>query len=261
MKLTLVVLTWNEIDGLTALWDKIPFDSVDEAFAVDGGSTDGSLEFYEQKGFRVLEQVSKGRGEAFRLAFEQASGDALLFFSPDGNEDPADIPRFRPFLEAGADMVIASRMMKGAHNEEDDAVFRWRKWANNAFNLGANITWNRRRGDGSKRFISDTINGYRAITKDAWRKLLPDGPGYTIEYQTSIRAMKLGLDVVEFPTREGARIGGESYARSIPTGLKFIKLYTSELLRRRRFGEALVNDADATQTMNNTNEKARAQSR
>ncbi len=247
MKVSLVLLTWNEIEGVKALWDRIPFDAVDEAFAVDGGSTDGTLEFYAEKGFRVLRQHSKGRGEAFRMAFERAQGDALLFYSPDGNEDPADIPKFRQPLEQGAQMVIASRMMKGAHNEEDDLWFKWRKWANNSFNLLANLTWNRRQAGKKKVFISDTINGYRAITKEAWDLIRPDGLGFTIEYQSSIRAMKLGLQVAEIPTYEGERIGGESYAKSLPTGLKFIKLYLNELFRGRDFGAETVAASTAGQ--------------
>ena len=35
----------------------------------------------------------------------------------------------------------------------------------------------------------------------------------------SIRAMKLGLRVAEIPTREGSRLGGESTAKSLPTGI------------------------------------------
>lgn len=229
MKLSLVLLTRNEITGLTALWDRIPFAAADEAFAVDGGSTDGTLEFYRQKGLPVVEQVSRGRGEAFRLAFAHAKGDALLFYSPDGNEDPADIPRFRAHLDAGADMVIASRMMRGAYNEEDAHWWRPRKWANNAFNALANLSWNR------SPYVTDSINGFRAVTRAAWQRMNPDGPGYTIEYQSTIRAFKLGLKIVEFPTRESSRIGGESQAKSIPTGLKFLRLYARELRLGKRF--------------------------
>ena len=43
----------------------------------------------------------------------------------------------------GADVVIASRMMKGAVNEEDRQLLRFRKWANNAFNLLANLFFRR----------------------------------------------------------------------------------------------------------------------
>lgn len=223
MKITLVVLTFNEITGLRELFDKIPLDAVDEAFAVDGGSTDGTLEFFKEKGFPVHLQEQRGRGEAFRVAFRKAKGDALIFFSPDGNEDPADIPKFRPFLEQGFDMVVGTRMVNGAHNEEDIHFLKPRKWANNAFNLMANLTWNR------GRFVTDTINGFRAITKDAWRRLALDGPGYTIEYQSSIRAFKLGLRIAEFPTHEDVRIDGREGAPSIPTGIAFVKMYFSEL--------------------------------
>ena len=43
MKSTLIILTRNEIEGVKALYDRIPFDQVDEAFVVDGGSKDGTL--------------------------------------------------------------------------------------------------------------------------------------------------------------------------------------------------------------------------
>lgn len=229
MKISLAVLTKNEIQGVTALFDRIPFAAVDEAFVVDGGSTDGTLEFYRARCFPVVQQRSAGRGEAFRLAFGHATGQAVIFFSPDGNEDPAAIVRFRPLLDAGFDLVIASRMLPGARNEEDGALVPLRKWANKGLNLMANVTWNRGPS------ISDSINGFRAITRRAWEMLDLDGLGYTIEYQSSIRAMKLGLRVAEFPTREGDRIGpGGSPA--LPLGVQFLRLYASELLRGRRFG-------------------------
>ena len=225
LRTSLIILTLNEIDGVRALHDQIPFHRVDEVFAVDGGSTDGTREFFTERGIRIVEQPSRGRGEAFLIAYEAASTDAMIFFSPDGNEDPADIPTFVEYLTQGYDLVIASRMMKGAVNEEDVDVFRWRKWANQTFTLAANGVWNR-----SSEYVSDTINGYRGITKKAFAQLWPDSDGYTIEYQTSIRAMKARLRIKEFPTNEGERIGGQSYARSLPTGLRMLRTFGRELL-------------------------------
>lgn len=231
MRLGLAILNRNEEDALPVVLPQIPRDAVDAVFAVDGGSRDRSLEILAEHGIEVVPQTSPGRGEAFRLAFEHARGklDALVFFSPDGNEDPADIARFREPMEQGADVVIASRMMEGAHNEEDAQAIRLRKWANLAFGWLATLTWGRKRPR-----ITDTINGYRAFTVAAWDRMAPDASGYTIEYQTSIRAYKLGLKVVEFPTHEGERIGGESQAKSISTGLRMLRMYLSELRRRGR---------------------------
>ena len=231
MGITLVLLSYNEIDGTKALLDKIPFDAVDEYFAVDGGSTDGTREYLTEKGIKIVDQKSKGRGEAFRIAFQEAKNGNLGFVSLDGNEDLDDIKKFRGYFDQGADMIIASRMMKESRNEEDDQFFKWRKWANNAFNLLINILWNR----GPNKYIYDSINGFRGITRNAWEKMNPDGAGYTIEYQTTIRALKLKLKVAEFPTIEHDRIGGESYAKAIPTGIKFLKLLWHEILVGKRF--------------------------
>lgn len=229
MRINLAILNRNEETALPRLLPAIPRDSVDGVFAVDGASSDRSVEILQDHGIEVLPQSSLGRGEAFRLAFAHArkQADAIIFFSPDGNEDPHDIARFRTPLESGADMVIASRMMAGAVNEEDDNLLRPRKWANLAFSAMARWAWGR-----SQQAITDPINGFRAITLAAWDRLQPNGVGYTIEYQCSIRAYKLGLRVCEFPTMEGQRIGGESKAYAIPTGLRFVRLYLRELLTK-----------------------------
>jgi glycosyltransferase involved in cell wall biosynthesis len=227
MKTTLVILTFNEINGIKALFDKIPFHEVDEYFAVDGGSADGTIEFFKERGVLVIVQKVRGRGEAFRIAFQEARGENVVFFSPDGNEDPSDIARLLNLLDSGYDMAIASRFMKGARNEEDDRLFPWRAWANRAFTTIANLIWRGR--------ITDTINGYRAIKKGAFRMMRPDAPGFVIEYQMSIRAMKLGLKVAEIPTKEGKRIGGESTAKSLPTGLIFLKFLWREILIGNKF--------------------------
>ncbi len=231
MGVTLVLLSYNEIEGTKYLFKKIPFNCVDEFFAVDGGSTDGTIEYLKQHSIKIISQESKGRGEAFRIAFNKAKNDNIIFFSLDGNEDPDDIPKFREFFDKGYDLVIASRMCKGARNEEDDKSIRIRKWANNFFNLLVNLFWNR----GRNKYITDSINGFRGINKNAWKVMNPDGEGYTIEYQTTIRALKSGLRIIEFPTIEKERIGGESYAKSIPTGLKFLKLFFNELFIGNKF--------------------------
>ena len=230
MRVALVILTLNEIDGLRALFDDIPLDSVDEVFVMDGGSTDGTREFFEERRVEIVDQASRGRGEAFRIAVRHSESDAFIFFSPDGNEDPSDVPRFRPLLEAGNEIVIASRMMRRSRNEEDDSTLRLRKWVNNAFTIAANLAWNQ-----GNRTITDTINGYRAITRNAFDQLVPVSMGYTIEFETSIRAMKLGLRIAEFPTYEGDRVGGESYAKSLPTGLRMLRTLLSELRTGHRF--------------------------
>jgi glycosyltransferase involved in cell wall biosynthesis len=228
MKITLCLLTRNELPCLEIIFPTIPPPGPDAGFdrivAIDGGSTDGTVDFFRERDVPVIGQSRRGRGDAFQQAFANEPADAWIFFSPDGNEDVNDLPRFRPLLESGADVVIASRMMKGAVNEEDAQLLRPRKWANNAFNLAANMMF---RGKGP--FISDSINGYRAITRAAAETLQLDALDYTIEYQMTIRALKHRLNVVEFPTHEGQRVAGDTGAPSIPTGIRFIKRLFAEM--------------------------------
>lgn len=224
-KSTLVILTRNEITGMTALIKKIPFDLVDEAFVIDYQSTDGTKEFIKINGIRLVNQTIPGRGEAFRLAVAKARGDNLVFFSPDGNENPRDIPKLLELLNQGYDLAIASRFLPQSRNEEDGQPFKFRAWANQGFTWLANRLW--------KGKLSDSINGYRAITKAAFLQLNLDAPGYVIEYQMSIRALKLGLKIAEIPTQEGNRLGGRSGSNAIPTGLLFLKYLWREMRNKR----------------------------
>ncbi len=224
MKRALVILTFNESEALPKVFDAIPRDAAHDLFAVDGGSKDGTVEFLEARGIRVVGQERRGRGEAFRAAFRATDADAIVFFSPDGNEDPRDIPRLFELLE-DCDMSIASRMMAGAFNEEDISWWRLRKWVNLAFGMAANLLFNR------GPFVTDTINGFRGVRRSAFEIMAPDALGFVIEYQMTIRAMKKGLRMLEFPTAEGRRLGGHSTASAWPTGKVFLKTLWSEWRR------------------------------
>ena len=70
----IVLLTLNEVQGLNALWDRIPRDRFRELVAVDGGSKDGTREFLAARGVPILDQTIPGRGVAFRVAAEGAPG-------------------------------------------------------------------------------------------------------------------------------------------------------------------------------------------
>lgn len=218
-KRSLIILTCNEIDGLTAIFKKIPLKGIDEVFAVDWNSTDGTLEFFKKHKIPVVKQKVKGRGRAFIIGMEAAKGDNLLFYSPDGNENPADIPKLFKLLDDGFDMSIASRFMKSSRNDEDDQTLKPRKWVNQAFSLSVRFFW----GGG----ITDSINGFRAIKKASMQKLKLDAWSFYIEFQMTIRALKLNMKIAEIPSIEGDRIGGVSKLLSFPEG----KLYVKCLLR------------------------------
>jgi len=215
----LFISTLDEITGLSALWSRIPLSSFHQVFALDGGSSDGTLEFFERKGVHVICGVKKG--EIFNKGAEVSECEELVFFAPDGNEDPDHILPLLEKLREGYDMVIASRFMEGSRNEEDDQFFKWRKWANQTFTFLVRIIW------GGK--LTDTINGFRAVRREKVIEMNLEPTGFDIEFQMSIRGLKLKHKICEIPSVEGNRIGGESTAYSFPTGWLMLKRLFREL--------------------------------
>jgi glycosyltransferase involved in cell wall biosynthesis len=225
MRYALVIMIRNEIEGITHLFDQMPFDKFDEVIAIDGMSSDNSVEFLENKGVRVITQKINGRGQAFRDAFNNTSSDVLVFFGPDGNENPDDIARFIKEFENNKHigMVVARRLGPEAINKEDCKKIKPRKWVNIIFNIAANILWN------SNEKVYDTINGFRAITRSTWDVINVDADGYTVEYQSTIRCFKEKISIVEFPTHELQRIGDKKGLPAFRTGVVFVKVFLFEV--------------------------------
>lgn len=217
-----VLLVLNEETAIAQMIPKLNRSWADEWVAVDGGSTDRSVELLTAAGIRVVPQTKRGRGEAFRVGVQALTAELIVFFSPDGNEDPEDIPKLFSKLEDGYDMAIASRFLPGAVNEEDQEAWPLRKWANQFFTQAANA-WNK----GTP--ITDTINGFRGLSRVAFQKLAPVSLGFTIEYELTIHSFRQKLRICEIPTKEGQRLGGETKAPSLKTGLTFSKFLLREL--------------------------------
>ncbi len=224
----IVLLTLNEIDGLRLLFDKIPVHKFRETVAVDGGSTDGTREFLTERGIPILEQSIPGRGVAFRVAADACLSDRLIFYSPDGNEDPADIERLDDLILQGARVAIASRFAPGSVNEEDVGLFRPRSWVNQT------LTWIANRLFNEGEYVTDTINGFRALRREDLLALDTSVKRFPIEYQISIRAMRRRWPIAEVATEEGQRAGGESKAISWPVGKDHLKVLLTELPGAKR---------------------------
>lgn len=220
MKTTLAILTLNEVESVPLVLPRIRKDWVDEIIVVDGGSTDGTIEWCRENGWRVLVQKKTGYGQGMRELMEIAEGDVIIEFMSDGNCDPATIPRLIEKMRDGYDLVIASRYTSGAASYDDTRITRLGNWG---FTAMVNILF------GAS--YTDAMNGYRAYRIDSFKKLIVDEDGLTFPTQGSVQFAKAGLKIAEIPTNEPKRIGGARKAKNVKTGLELLRMIIKEFFR------------------------------
>jgi glycosyltransferase involved in cell wall biosynthesis len=226
---TLVLIVMNEERGVETVVPTIARDVFDDCFAVDGHSRDRTRALLEGFGIPVHAQDEKGLGAAMLMARRLVRTTHFVFFHPDGNESAADLPRMAQLLRDGRDFVVASRMIRGARNEDDHRLLKWRKWANQGFAVAANVLF----GHGGNR-TTDVTNGFRGIACNAWDRMRLTSKDLTMDYQMVIRALKLGIPITEFPTQEGERVEGATNFASFATGKAELRLIGRELKLGRR---------------------------
>lgn len=226
MRISLCLLTWNELEGCKIALPNLPKEAFEEVYAVDGGSTDGTVAYLESQGITVYRQPKKGLNAAYIHAADKSTCDAVVVFFPKGTIATSSLFNFRPLLEAGYDLVVASRNIKGAYNEEDGKLIKPRKWGVLWLASLSALLW-RREGY----FIRDVLHGYKGFTVEGFRKMSPMDHGLSIDIEMVVRSYRLHLKRVEFPVIETARPFGETRFKLLPTGIKLLKYLWSEIHR------------------------------
>ena len=196
---------------------KLPRHGFGEVFAVDGGSTDGTVEYLEQQRIPVHRQPKSGLNAAYVYANEVATGEAVVAFFPKGNLPTDDLLKFRQLFEAGNQLVVASRQVAGSVNEEDASLLRPRKWAVRVLAIIAALLW-RREGH----FVRDVLHGFKGWTKSAFSQMKVLDHGLSVDIEMVVRAYKLKLQRAEFPTIELARGYGATRFKIWPTAKQLL---------------------------------------
>lgn len=217
MSVTLIAATLNELEAAKVVLPRIDRSVVDEIIVVDGGSTDGTVEFCESQGYTVYRQKERGYGSAMREAFALAKGDLIIEFPPDGNSLPEKVSDVVKKLEEGYDLVIASRYAPGARSDDDDFLTGIGNWG---FTFVTNLLfWSS---------YTDVLVGFRGYRKSALEKVRMDAPGLEWSIQMPIQFRKHRLRTADIPAIEPARIGGVRKMRPFRTGWRILKLLIRE---------------------------------
>jgi glycosyltransferase involved in cell wall biosynthesis len=227
-KKTLVLYTMNEIQGIKSIFDRIPIDLFDQFFVMDNHSDDGTIEFLEERGIKVIQQKKSGRTNALIEAVEyHAIGDIIVNLSSDGNEKPEEITKILEKFEEGFEMVTASRFLPESKVDIEDDKLRIRLCGNKLCAFLVNVCWGTN--------VTDTTNGLRGITKSCYKATKLNTFSNTENFQLTIRCAKLKLKIAEVPTEESPRIGGLRKVNTMGVVMNMLKVFLNELKIGKNF--------------------------
>ena len=129
MKITIIIPTYNEIDTIGALIDKLLLvcaempQHIFSILVVDSNSQDGTASLVEEKARKhgtvhlLKQNERRGLGSAYVLGMQYAArrlaADAFIECDADFQHDPRDIKRLITEFDNGYDYVIGSRYVPG----------------------------------------------------------------------------------------------------------------------------------------------------
>jgi glycosyltransferase involved in cell wall biosynthesis len=224
VKVSVVIPTLNEEKNIGILLDELKkYKFIDEIIIVDGYSKDNTVKVADKYDCKVLYD-KKGKGSALIKGMSKARGDIIISMDADNSMLPKEIPLLVTGIESGYDVCMGSRFIQGGGTEDMSFV---RRIGNKVFVFLVNILFNMD--------YSDLCYGYRSFSKDGIKKLNLKSNGFGIETEISIKAAKLGLNVIEVPSYEKARKYGQGKLNTISDGWIIMKTIISEISKGEIF--------------------------
>ncbi len=229
-RLSIVLGTLNEHENLPVLLDQIsqqrlpPF----EVIVVDDGSTDGTREYLRAAAVTspwlrpIFHDGQQTLTPAQCQGIAQAKGRYVLIMDADLQHPPDTLPALVAELEAGSDLVVASRYARGG------SVGR-RSIVRAALSRGAEVVV--RTFVSPARRVSDPVSGFFGFRRAIFRPLDARYRGYKLILflLVTCRARR----VAEVPYRFRSRENGSS---KIIQDLEFVRIFLREVFRARRLG-------------------------
>lgn len=188
MKISVVIPSYNEEGRIGAVIDEIKGSKI-PIIVVDDGSEDQTYkEVHGRKICVVRHKINLGKGAALKTGCEAAfslGAEAIIMMDSDGQHKASDLPKFITALKSKKyNIIFGSRnssygvpLVRYLGNKLSSVLV--------LFLFGI--------------CLSDLICGYRAFTKDTYKKIKWQSRGYGVETEMVIRTGKMKLNYCEIP--------------------------------------------------------------
>jgi len=199
-RVSVVIPLLNEAESIGVVVGSMPWALIEECVVVDNGSTDGSAEIARAAGARVVTS-ERGYGAAMFAGCRaaQESSDVIVCMDGDGSDVVAEMPLLLGPIERGeADFVIGSRI-RGTR--EAGSMLGSQVLAGWLIGGMVRLLYGFRYTD---------MGPFRAIRREALEAMKMREMTYGWNLEMQIKAVTMGLRVVEVPVSYRRRIGGVS---------------------------------------------------
>ncbi|BAC90719.1 gll2778 [Gloeobacter violaceus PCC 7421] len=225
---SVIVPARNEAGNIRAAVERLPaLGSHTELLFVEGNSQDDTWqvigevarEYGERLDIRVFKQKGKGKGDAVRLAFEQAKGDILMILDADLTVPPEDLPKFYAVIASGrGEFINGSRLI---YPRSREAMPWLNTLANKFFGVVFSFLLDQP--------LKDTLCGTKVLWREDYEKIAA-GRAYFGDFDPFgdfdllFGAAKLNLHIVEVPIRYQPRTYGQSNIAHFREGLVLLRM-------------------------------------
>jgi len=213
-RVSVVVPARNEAGNIPKIIERTPVMGAEtELIFVEGGSKDdtrGTIEraIADYRGplkLSVYGQTGKGKGDAVRVGFREATGDILMILDADMTVPPEDLPKFYDVMVGGlSDYVQGTRLV---YPMEAEAMRFLNKLGNIGFSKLFTYLLNQP--------LKDTLCGTKVLWAQDYERLAANRAYFGDfdpfgDFDLIFGASKLNLKILEIPIRYRDRTYGET---------------------------------------------------
>ncbi len=225
---SVVIPARNEAGNIQAAIDRLPLlGAHTEVIFVEGHSRDHTwaeiqrvvAQGHPHLTLKAFQQTGKGKADAVRLGFAQATGDVLMILDADLTVQPEDLPHFFEVVASGrGEFANGSRLV---YPRSDRAMPWLNNLANKFFSLAFSFLLDQP--------LKDTLCGTKVLWAKDYAKVVagrvyfgdfdPFG-----DFDLIFGAAKLSLRIVDIPVRYQPRTYGASNISHVREGLILLKM-------------------------------------
>jgi len=212
----ILIPTLDEEETIGGIIREFKSEGFENIFVIDGNSEDSTREIAKREGARVEVQRGKGKGTAVKQAFELIDNEIIVMIDGDGTYSPSEAGKLlAPIINGEAEHVIGNRFAYGGAFAKLHRIGN--RVLNKIFGFGYGVR------------LNDILSGYKALTRDAVKKMKLEREGFEIEAEMAIESVKRGIRIKEVPIRYEKR-RGKSKLNFVRDGSKIA--YTLYVLAR-----------------------------